>query len=379
MVEELKQYSAAAPREIRVPEPRDPELGPLKLLPGTWANIRPEHRLDGNAFKGEGTLTGEGQSPFDGRGWNLIALPFAEPGQRRNYRLLMNQYNEVLSFKFVDDKVPNRGITRDRPAENADQLVSALDYEQMIAQIAASDIADSGKAGGPELPIHHEPGFFLHMKEQRIDDIDIARLATIPHGNAATALGRAREFDGPPTINDLGGFPEGVNDDINQAVSNATDPNSYLFPYNQFTANPFKGVITALGFPGFTPENANNLLNLGLPGNVLRTTELALDTEILEGGIVNIPFIVRQADAASMKSIFWIMELDEVDANGEQRLVLAYSQFIFLDFFPRFDGRPGLIRWPHISINMMEKIALPEPEEQADPAYMAARKLSPRR
>ena len=39
----------------------------------------------------------------------------------------MNQYNEVLNFTFVDDGVPNRGITESRPAENADQKVAALD------------------------------------------------------------------------------------------------------------------------------------------------------------------------------------------------------------------------------------------------------------
>lgn len=378
MAEEFKPYSATSKRNVRIAKRDDPELGPLKLLPGTWANIRPEHRIktaehpDGDPFKGDGTLQGQGQSPFDGRGWNLIALPFAEQGQFRNYRLLMNQYNEVLSFTFVDDEVPNRGITADRPAQNADQKVAALDYTQMIKQIAAADIADSGGlAGDPELPIHHEPGFFLHMKEQTIEDIDIARLATIPHGNAVTALGRSDpEENGPPNIRPLSGFPEGVNDDIVQAVEDATNSNAYLFPYNQFTANPFTGVITAPGFPGFSPENANNLLQIGLPGNVLRTTTLPLDTELMEGGIVNIPFIERQADAASMTSTFWIMELDEKDDNGDPRLILAYSQFIYLDFFPRFDGKPGLIRWPHISINMMEKIEEPEADSYT-PAKMA--------
>ena len=58
-----------------------------------------------------------------------------------------------------------------------------------------------------------------------------------------------------------------------------------------------------------------------------------------------------------MRSTFWIMELNETGPTGDQRLVMAYSQFIFLDFFNRRDGRPGFIRWPHVSINMMEKIS----------------------
>jgi len=352
----FEKYSVESERELRIATTGEESLGPLKLLPGTWANIRPEHRKDDDPFIGEGTLKGKGKSPLDGRGWNLIALPFAKAGQRRNYRILMNQYNEVLKFNKIDDKVPNRGITFTRPADPADQRVAALDYEQTIAQISAKDISESGLAGPPNLPIHHEPGFFLHMREQRTNDLDIARLGTIPHGNAVNALGQSQVIEGPPEIGDLSGFPEGVSDDIVDAVEKATDPNSYLFPYNQFTQKPFKGVLEGTGFPGFSPANANALLQGGLPGNVTRTTVLPMDTEVLEAGIVNIPFVVRQADAAEMRATFWIMELDEVDEKGRPRLILAYSQFIFLDFFNRFDGRPGLIRWPHISINMMEKI-----------------------
>lgn len=331
------------------------DLGFLKHLPGTWANIHPEQRKDNDPFKGP-------ESIFNGRGWNFIALPFAQAGQSRNYRVLMNQYNEMLVFKSVDDKVPNRGIRIDGIVGNADQEIVALDYEQTIAQIAAEDIAKSRKAGGPGLPIHHEPGLFLQMREQNINGFNIARLATIPHGNVLTALGRAREIDGKPTIPNLSAFPEGVNDNIADAVARSAAPTSYLFPYQAFTKKPFIGTVKDLKFPGFSPENANALLQLGinsLPGEVVKTTELPMATDVMEAGIVNIPFIERQADAATMRSTFWIMEMDD-DSECKHRtpkLVLAYSQFIFLDFFDRVDGRPGRIRWPHISINMMEKIS----------------------
>ncbi|MBM7070387.1 heme-binding protein [Actibacterium sp. 188UL27-1] len=369
---EYEPNTVDSSREIKIAKSGDDGLGPLKLLPGTWANIRPDHRLedpDGgtNAFQGEGTLTGAGQSPFDGRGWNIIALPFAQEGQFRNYRVLMNQYNEVLKFSKVDDNVPNRGITHGRPAQNADQRIAALDYEQMIAQIAAEDFAISSQAGGSGLPIHHEPGLFLHMKEQRVEGFDICRLATIPHGNAANAIGRSQVIDGPPTIGDLSAFPEGLTDDVKLAVENVDpvqDPTNYLLPYHHFLKHPFTGVVTAPGFPGFGPGNSNQLLQIGLPNNVVRTTILQMDTDDMEAGIVNIPFIERQADAAVMRSTFWIMELEETDQHGQPKLVMAYSQFIFLDFFDRRDGKPGLVRWPHISINMMEKIE--EPDQAAD-------------
>ena len=107
-----------------------------------------------------------------------------------------------------------------------------------------------------------------------------------------------------------------------------------------------------------------------VPVNLVRSCFLPIDTDELEAGIVYIPFIDRQADAAVMRSTFWIMELDEMDAHGQPRLVLAYSQFIFLDFFDRRDGKPGLIRWPHTSINMMEKIA--EPDQSGDETMVTA-------
>ena len=138
----------------------------------------------------------------------------------------------------------------------------------------------------------------------------------------------------------------------------------YTAPYFHFSQdqNPFKGVVPSPNFPGFFPDNNNFLIQGGvaqLADKVKHTTELVLDTDVMEGGIANIPFIERQADAALMRSTFWIMELDEEGPLGNPRLVLVYSQLVMLDFFQRRDGRDGLIRWPHISINMMEKIVTP--------------------
>lgn len=328
-------------RTIERAKTGDKSLGPWMQLPGTWKN----------------------SDPLDGRGWNLIALPFVEEGQRRNYRLLFNQYNEEFKFLFVDNMVPNRGIQRLPEPKNTDQLIVALDYQQTINQISAKDSANSDLAGDPGLAIHHEPGLFLHMRNRQTDNLNVARLATIPHGNSVTALGRTREFDGPPTIPVISGLPVGVTDDIEIAVEEASDPNSYLFPYHSFVNNPFKGVVSDPNFPGFSPADPNLLLRIGMPNNVVRTIEADMRTDLLEAGIHNIPFVERQADAAFMQSTFWLMELDEPGINGEPKLMLAYSQFIFLDFFQRFDGEPGLIRWPHISINLMEKVAAPEDSE----------------
>jgi hypothetical protein len=153
--------------------PRPQDLGPLEQLLGAWV--------------GQGT------------GWNMIALPFHDappPPAGFKFRVLMNQYNEELQFTFVDDDVPNRGLLR--PGEtNFDQFVVTLDYQQKIAQIVAEDRPDSnGLAGAAGLPIHHEPGLWLYEKNRRSRDdqikddvvseveLDVARLASIPHGNS---------------------------------------------------------------------------------------------------------------------------------------------------------------------------------------------------
>lgn len=334
-----KRYRSNA-RHVEVATSGDEDLGPLKHLPGTWKNT----------------------ANLQGRGWNMIALPFISDEGPLDYRVLVNQYNEELKFTLVDKGVPNRGVNRgpNRGTDentNTDQLVVTLDYEQMIKQIAAADNPVSNLEGGPDLAIHHEPGLFLHMTNFQTDGLDIARLATVPHGDAALALGKSEIIDGPPTIPAISGLPLNAPSDINHP---------YLAPYKHFDDNPFLGV-EAPGFPGFNPVTPNGLLNF-LPQNVRRTTVLHMGTTLDQAGIRNIPFIVRQANAAEMQSTFWIMELDTgTDENPD--LLMAYSQFILLDFFENPAGE--IIRWPHVSINVMEKAAAPNAEKAKMPTPMS--------
>lgn len=311
-------------RRFEKPIENDPELGPLKLLPGVWKS--------------------------QGRGWNMIALPFASAPSPLNYRLLLNQYDEELAFTLVDKAVANRGIQPQPPgpAVESDQFIVTLDYQQKINQVVAEDFPVSGDAGAPGIGIHHEPGLWLFMTNETTDDINIARLASIPHGDSVLALGKFAESNGPSAIPAVNGLPVGVNQNI--------DVNPYLAPYKHFHDNPFKGDVTAPGFPGFDPTAPHKLLELANQGvNIVRTTTLPVDTTTPTGGISNIPFIVKQANAASMTSTFWIQELDEKDAHGTPKLRLQYLQVVLLDFFPRKDGLPGPIRWPHVSINTLEK------------------------
>lgn len=330
-------------RRLEKPKTNDQELGPLKLLPGKWANL----------------------PNLPGRGWNMIALPFVAPPPPGvpfplNYRLLLHQYNEELDFILVDKAVPNRGIrlAPGTPA-NTDQFLVALDYQQRIKQVAGDDFPKSGLAGSPQDVIHHEPGLWLHMTNGITDGLNIGRLATIPHGDSVLALGRSSEHSGAQSIPDISGLPIGVDQDLGKPGDDKDRGNPYLAPYKHFNENLFQGL--------FNPVSPNDLLekaNLDLEEQgvkIVKTTVLDVDSTRPTGGIVNIPFIVRQANATVMKSTFWIQELDQKDKHGKPKLRLQYSQLVMLDFFPRVDGLPpgccpGPIQWPHVSINTMEKV-----------------------
>lgn len=338
----------------------DEQLGPLKDLPGVWSN----------------------KPTLEGQGFNMIALPsqgaighgkVKKPGQEEmvmgeetiNYRLLVNKYNEELKFDFVDKGVPNRGLDlKDgcTPPDDADpdQVVVALDYQQVIHQIAVEDFPKSGKEGKIDAAIHHEPGLWLYMRDEKTYGVDLARLATVPHGDSVLALGKSKEEiitadievepdsekradkRQPLLIPDaVQGLPVGYPMALDEA---------YMQPYRHFSD---------CHFHGFDPRSPQNLLQ-AVRGNwerdgikIIRANVIEVDSTLETGGIKNIPFIVKQANASSMKSTFWIMEIDD---HGKRRLILQYLQVVMLDFFPREDGLPGLVQWPHVSINTLEKI-----------------------
>jgi len=344
MTEDPKR-SYAQGRDVTVAVPDDDRLGALQKLPGRWINAK------------DGVATG-----FEGRGWNMIALPFESPGTKRDFRVLVNQYNETLEFLQIDGPVPNRGIDRQQNI-NTVQSLFALDYTQAIRQIAVADFpATSDDIKGPEGGgIHHEPGFFLNILDHRTDDLDIARLATIPHGDSVMAMGRSSEIAGPPSVPDTNALPIGATQDLTSG---------YLATYANFSGtNAFKGKVTAPGFIGFDVAKPSDLLKDGISKlNVKKTIELKFDTTFSTGGIVNTPFVVKQANATEMRATFWIMELDEKDDHGNAKLALAYLQVVMLEFFPRFGNVPGLIQWPHVSINTMVFDSLPKQMKTYMPA-----------
>ena len=308
----------------------DTDLGPFKDLPGTWVNV----------IEKEGQVINE---ILPGRGWNMIALPFS--GGQKNYRLLVNQYNETLKFEVIDKNVANRGISNDKSTQT-DQFITALEYDQHVVQIASDDFPPSENKPTNNKPIHHEPGLFLHIQDNTTNELNIARSASIPHGDSVMALGRSSKKAGAPVIPDIDGFPV-------VAISK-NDP--YLAPYNHYKNKKFTGVLHEGGFDPTLPNELLKEANFGF--DILETTQLDFDTTLASGSITNIPFIVQQANATRMQATFWILKVRN-QTTGEEKLRLQYSQTVFLDFFERSEFNPketGLISWPHVSINTLEKV-----------------------
>lgn len=390
---QLLDQMTASGRVADIAEFDDPVLGPLRLLPGTWENT----------------------PLLNGFGFNLMALPFNNrPAGPRNmgFRVLMNQYEETLTFAVTDKGVPNRGRQADPSTGRDDQTIVALDYFQKIRQIDSDDFPASGlnERFNGQL-IHKEPGLWLHMVDHNTispqGDINIARLGTIPHGNSFLASGSVpnrkkspededdfvliRDPDeadllqladniipgtnGAPLIPGINGVVVGggenpeekdlepiLDDDGNLIID-------YFEAYRHFHEAPYQGKIPIKGFSGFEPVHTTDLLvhtlvNVLLPiGKVRRIMRLRVNsavdhagvTRTGHNGIVNIPFVVRQADANVMNATFIIYEIED-KKTGKLRHFMQYAQNVILDFIGRPDGHPNRARWPHVSINTMERV-----------------------
>lgn len=275
------------------------ELGPFRMLPGTW--------------RGRAS------------GWSTVALPVASaPPGRLDYRLVLDQFDETLTFTPVE------------------RSVITLESEQQISRVAAVQRPAGEGADVPGDAVRSAPALFLHMRDQTGDGPTIARLAAVPHGDAALALGNVVAVAGPPRFEHVDVLPAGVPQSLE---------NPYLEPYRFFHEHPFRG---RAGFPGFDPTRPQVLLqraNQHRP--VARTTVLLLDTQ---PDPRDVPVVAQEPRATRMQSIFWLNELAEEDGNGDPKLQLQYLQVVDLEFFPRRDGRPGRIVWPHVSINTLDKV-----------------------
>jgi hypothetical protein len=287
--------------------------------------------------------------------------------------------HETLMFEPISSSIPNRGVFQE------DLELFGLTYLQKISD------ATTGGA------LHIEPGIWVThdpttapVENPPAKGQIVARMGSIPHGNALLAGGSAVPFSGPPTL----GAPTG-----------AGTPAFSLFPsFNAgpsvIAAPPAPTIIRAAGssevnsvvgggFTQYTLTNAASATNPRTPfGNVPPVFPAAITQQLLDdpivllqqtiqkqvaegctfegatiniatqspitffttppaappaggptvavsvadssGGIENLPFLVTNADAPLVFATFWIEKV--TPRVGPHFMQLQYAQFVFLNF-----------------------------------------------
>lgn len=124
---------------------------------------------------------------WKGHGFNLIARP--DFTGHANLYLQLNQTRETLEIHPIGSPIPNRGFGQ------GDIELYGLTYLEKIV-----DAFNDGA-------LHIEPGIWVTQPSTQYPvetapqgDQIVARMASIPHGNALLAQGIAARFSGPPTL-----------------------------------------------------------------------------------------------------------------------------------------------------------------------------------
>jgi hypothetical protein len=344
------------------------DLGPLRDLPGTW----------------------------EGHGFNLVARPDFE--NNANLFLELNLTKETLKFDPISAPVPNRGVGQN------DVELFGLTYLQKI-----SDLTTGGA-------LHIEPGIWITAPNTTDPEepASIARMGSIPHGNALLAEGTATSFTGNPTLSP-GDSATGGNPAFSLFPSFNTTP--FIAPTPPaptviFAAGSSEALSapagTHGGFPQYTLANpasaANPRTPLGdspavLPPAItqamLNDPILFLQQEILQqyaeghtfkgtalniatsspiafattpnvltptqsvtvaagpGVIGNTPFLATNANAALVYATFWIETV--IHPHRRPFMQLQYAQMVLLNFPANLiPGKPNF-SWPHVSVGTLRK------------------------
>ena len=308
-------------------------------------------------------LLAELAGTWHGKGFNLIARPDRE-GNAPLF-LELNQTSETLRFDPIATSIPNRGNAQD------DIELFGLTYLQKIS--------DSVTGGA----LHIEPGIWVTVPAttEPLETASVARMATIPHGNAMLAQGTAflvqnlpngtfaiqpantapfPQGTGMPAGGTQGGFPEY---DLSNNTPAATNSRT---PFGDTPPVPLPAAIN--GVPMQTVVNdPTRLLQAALQGQFIEemvvlqiATVATLDFKANPvavknggGGIENIPFLETNADAALVFATFWI---EKIKHPAHHFMQLQYVQTVLLNFPLLAAGKPPApISWPHVSVATLRK------------------------
>lgn len=250
------------------------------------------------------------------QGVNLIAVP----DQKGGFTLLVAPYYETLTVTALSSPTPNRGL---KTIEN----IPTLMYSLMIHDATNNEL------------MHAENGIWELLDGSTDNDgYNLARISTVPHGDAIMALGNSSETKGRPNI----------------------DPNLNSSPVLDFpTVGYGEAVYNDVYVPGFITRRPNQYLIDHLDTQekagqtVLSSTNLNVSTAN-NGGITNIPSINKNADATAFNSTFWIETVKDSN-TGKTFQQLQYSQNTNINFPVKGIPKGKTIGWPHINVNTLIK------------------------
>jgi len=312
---------------------------------------------------------------WTGSGFNLIARPDHQGGSP--LFLELNQTVETLSFIPISSSIPNRGNVVN------DIELFGLTYQQKVT--------DLNTAGA----LHIEEGMWVHVPSQDSGATQsVFRLGTIPHGNSLLAQGSAISLDpftgnpfNPDTITPSNTSPFAVGSPIPipgtlsgfapYDLSNLTPAAvNFRTPAGDVPAHPLPTTILGVPMQDVILDPVK-LLTAALSGQVIESMvviNIATVSSLLQlqpegqpprdilagqntgGNISNIPFLVTNADAATLFATFWIEKIQGPTAETGF-LQLQYVQTVFLNFpvIPAA-GAPGpALSWPHVSVATLHK------------------------
>lgn len=272
-----------------------------------------------------------------GTGLNLISLPdfdsMLPSDGPKPFRLKLNSTVEILEFTPIGAGVPNRGVLTSPPGQQPatgqpDINLFGLRYLQRVADAVTHE------------PLHIEPGFWLNVPPTMVPPVTsptVVRQGSIPHGTSLLAMGTGfPSLTGLPQIADIDSTP----------VKHPNTPPpldaQYLLP---FTSPPLP---LPPGFDFSFIKNPNLALKAAIQRqNITNTVVLLISTDSVQsGGLVNMPFIVSNADATKLDAVFWI-ETVQNSPGSPPFLQLQYTQTVILNFLG--------IDWPHISVATLIK------------------------
>jgi len=274
------------------------DLGPLQDLPGIW----------------------------EGPGFSLIARPDFDADNPDGFFLQLNLLRESIEFTTIGSPVLNRGSLQ------SDIAIFGVTYLHRVTD------AVTGEA------LHIEPGMWLNIPatSQPQAGASVARLATVPHGNAACTVGFSEEVDpdGTPTIPPVNTVP---------FPTGQTPPGPGTL--NQFAAfdlsrpSPFRTSPLPPNITQAVVDDPAVLLREALRGQDIRHITRLITRTPTAGGVANIPFITANADNPTLDSVFAIECI--VGPQGREYLQLQYVQTAML----RFRG----LDWPHVTVGTLVK------------------------